>query len=208
MAPEPRYTLSSDERAALRPGIDVDALERLLAKAPPEARGRLLGFFRKGTRAGIVGAADPELDALIREVWAPLDRAGPARPAGPPRPVDLALVSSLPDGAGALVVRPAEGRDVIVLPEAHATTAQLWMARGALERDRAAHGLVPALDRSFTLPPAPPPPGGARHEATARLLEREHGKELEAVRGAPVRELRGVGQARIVEIEPGGGARP
>lgn len=66
-----RFRLTDEQRARLRPGIDPDALERLLSRLPDDDRERFLGFFAEGSRASIVAAANPEMQAMLREVWAP-----------------------------------------------------------------------------------------------------------------------------------------
>lgn len=211
MTPEPRHTFSQQERDSLRPGINVDALERLLGRLPPEERGRVMPYFRRGVRAGVVASSDPEEDALIREVWgpSPVPPGMHERPSGPPRPVALALAPELlPSDVGAVVLRQSGGRDVIVLPEAHATLEQLWTARGALESDRRRNGWAVTADRSFVVPVARPVPPGAHYERTTAMLEREHRGELSAVHRAPVEEVAGVGPVRLVRIEPGGPRRP
>ena len=71
MPEEPRYRLSEEELDRLRPGLDIDALEQLLGRVPPEQRGLVLKYFSLGIHAGIIGSANPELDALVKKVWGP-----------------------------------------------------------------------------------------------------------------------------------------
>lgn len=84
MSSEPRYALTDEERAALRPGLNVDALERLLGHLDANGRKAILPYFSMGLHAGILGAADPEMDALVEEVWAPVSRS-PDYPQAPER---------------------------------------------------------------------------------------------------------------------------
>lgn len=77
--PDPHFRLTAAERASVREGFDVDALERLLAAVEPEVRPGLLGDFQlpkpgelepgefvtPPTRMG-----DPALQPLLDEVWA------------------------------------------------------------------------------------------------------------------------------------------
>jgi hypothetical protein len=75
-APDPEFRLTPDERASVRPGFDVDALERLLAAVEPEARPILLRSFQAADPAEGVPLVlrvgdDPELQPLLDEVWAP-----------------------------------------------------------------------------------------------------------------------------------------
>lgn len=63
--------LSADERASLRPGIDIAALEELLHRVPASARVAVLNAFRVDPPPGVfsvVGAIDPEIDALLRRI--------------------------------------------------------------------------------------------------------------------------------------------
>jgi hypothetical protein len=216
MAPE-RYSLSAAERATLKQGIDVGALERLVAKVPPERRAEFLRFWRADFRGGIVSSEDPESAALLRQVWAPMGGAIPDVPAErlfPPyqRPVELVLVRELDDPrAGALLIREgAGGRDVIVLPEAYADAIQLDVARVELESDRRASGPVPEKERRLMvgrLPDSRPGDEGAMR--AKNVLEKQYGAQLSALRSAPVEEIRGVGRGRrIVMIAPGGPGRP
>ncbi|MET0396881.1 MAG: hypothetical protein ABW277_08675 [Longimicrobiaceae bacterium] len=216
MAPE-RYSLSAAERATLKEGIDVGALERLVAKVPPEHRAEFLRFWRADFRGGIVATEDPESAALLEQVWAPMGGAipeGPAERLSPPygRPVELVLVPRLEDArAGALVIRePAGGRDIIVLPEGHASAVQLEAAKGRFEADRRAHGLVPGVERRLMVRRLRSPSGDARHAGQDdNVVEQRYEGYLAAARDAPVEEIRGVGRGRrIVMIAPDGERTP
>lgn len=74
--PDPDFRLTAEERAGIRPGFDVDALERLLAAVEPGARPILLEDFlpvapgAPGT--ALVRMGDPALQPLLDEVWAPV----------------------------------------------------------------------------------------------------------------------------------------
>lgn len=74
-APEPGFRLSDADRAEILAGFDVEALERLLGMTRPDLRGEILKHFQKrknGERLGIlVRVADPDLQQVLEEVWAP-----------------------------------------------------------------------------------------------------------------------------------------
>lgn len=70
-----RLTLGQTER--LMPGFDVPALERLLAHVAPERRDEILSYFQKPEtntprRGMLTRIKDPELQAMLEEVWAPI----------------------------------------------------------------------------------------------------------------------------------------
>lgn len=216
VAPE-RYSLSAAERATLKEGIDVEALERLVGRLPPEHRAEFLRFWRAGFRGGVVATEDPESAALLKQVWAPMGGAIPDVPAErhfPPyqRPVELVLVPELDDPRmGALVIREgAGGRDVIVLSAAYADAAQLYHARAKLDTDRRANGLVPGAERRLVVgrlrTPSLGDPGMRQDD---NVIERGYEGYLSAVRGAPVEEIPGIGRGRrIVMIAPGEHRQP
>lgn len=72
-APDPAFRLSAADRAAVAPTFDADALERLLRQVRPEMRGEILSHFQvgKGARGHLVEIFDPQLQAILEEVWAP-----------------------------------------------------------------------------------------------------------------------------------------
>jgi hypothetical protein len=77
------FHLSADERAAVRRGFDVDALERLLAHLRPEVRPTVLEDFKYPAPgeppALLIQMGDPALQPLLDEVWAPMwDHMQPA----------------------------------------------------------------------------------------------------------------------------------
>ena len=82
-APDASYRLTPEERASVRPGFDVDALERLLAAIEAGARPVLLESFQTPAPGGrvrnTVKMGDPALQPLLDEVWAPVWLARPAR---------------------------------------------------------------------------------------------------------------------------------
>ena len=215
MAPE-RYSFSAAERAVLKEGIDVEALERLVARIPPEHRAEFLRFWRADFHGGIVDSENPESAALLKQVWAPMGGAIPDVPIetlSPPyrRPLELVLVSRLEDARlGALVIRePAGGRDIIVLSEQYASAVQIDIAKGKFEADRRAHGLVPGVERRLAVGRVRSPSGDEhRVRQEDNLVERRYEGYLAAVRDAPVEEIRGVGRGRrIVMIAPEEGTR-
>ena len=61
--PTPRVRLDADQRAELYADLDLDALERLLARLPEDVRPGVLRFFRDWTHADpeAVLAAFPEI---------------------------------------------------------------------------------------------------------------------------------------------------
>lgn len=73
--PDPTFRLSSEDRAKIRTGFDVDALERLLAVVVPEGRPMLLSAFQfpaSGPSRFVVQMGDPTLQPLLDAVWAPM----------------------------------------------------------------------------------------------------------------------------------------
>lgn len=75
-SPDPSFHLKPEQRALVRPGFDVDALERLLASIIPEGRMVLLKGFQvpdPGQPAPmVVMIGDPTLKPLLDEVWLPM----------------------------------------------------------------------------------------------------------------------------------------
>ena len=72
---EGRFRLTAEQRAQVREGFDVDALERLLAHIPVEHRTSIFSLFvkyRPGQPVPLpVEMATPQLQELLDEVWAP-----------------------------------------------------------------------------------------------------------------------------------------
>jgi hypothetical protein len=205
MVPEPRHSLSPEERSSVHPGINVDALERLLGSVAPEERARILAYFHRDSHAAILGARDSLSNALVQEIWAPVrgrhGRGSELLAAAAARRVELALVPDLPEhGAGALVIREAgSGRDLIVLTEHSATPRQLLLATRTLWQDRWAAGVNPTTTRRRPVRIAPEP---ASAETAAPLpLEREFEAQIDALRRAPARSVEGFGRARTSELK-------
>ena len=74
--PDRSFKLTPHERAGIRPGFDVDALERLLAAVEAPVQPMILDGFQ-AVAAGEAGTAtvrmgDPALQPLLDEVWAPI----------------------------------------------------------------------------------------------------------------------------------------
>jgi hypothetical protein len=71
--PDPAFQLTAADRAAVAPVFDADALERLLRQVRPDMRGEILAYFQvgKGARGHLVQVSDPQLQAVLEEVWAP-----------------------------------------------------------------------------------------------------------------------------------------
>lgn len=78
-APDPAFHLTPADRAAVAPIFDADALERLLRQVRPEMRGEILSYFQvgKGVRGHLVQIFDPQLQAVLEEVWAPFWEEAP-----------------------------------------------------------------------------------------------------------------------------------
>jgi len=74
--PDANYRVSPDDRETIRTGFDPDALERLLAMIVPDARPELLRAFQWPERgvpaSNIVKFQDPDLQAVLDEVWLPM----------------------------------------------------------------------------------------------------------------------------------------
>jgi hypothetical protein len=71
--PDQTFQLTAADRAAVSPHFDADALERLLQQVRPDQRGEILPYFQigKGARGHLVEIADPQLQSVLEEVWAP-----------------------------------------------------------------------------------------------------------------------------------------
>jgi hypothetical protein len=68
------FRLSEQERRQIRPGYDVDALERLLAHVEADQREEILECFRipvNNETHELWYIGDPGLQELLEEVWAP-----------------------------------------------------------------------------------------------------------------------------------------
>jgi hypothetical protein len=70
-APDTSFQLSAEDRAALMPDFDADALERLLREVRPDMRGEILAYFQGKSRGHLVQLFDPHLQTILEEVWAP-----------------------------------------------------------------------------------------------------------------------------------------
>lgn len=73
--PAADFRLDAAARAKVPPGIDADALERLLAHIIPEERADILAYFQVPLERGrgyLMGFHDPQLQPLLEEVWAPM----------------------------------------------------------------------------------------------------------------------------------------
>jgi hypothetical protein len=210
MSPEnPVRLLSAVERAGLRTDIDVAALERLLARIPAQHRAEMLEFFKANTprHRTLVGAEDPELDRLIKDVWEPHRSAAqtPSEVAirALAKPIEL-LVSetALDAGAGAIVERTGGSEpDRIILSEATATSAQVFDAVRALAADRRHN--PGAASRTIRVPPALPLPHTPAGRRTAAWLDRYLGSPVERLRSANRETVPGHGSVRRITLDAG-----
>ena len=218
---EERFSLSAEQRARLRPGIDVEALERLLAAVPPERRDTVLQSFentpggRGRGRYYITRFDDPKLQRLleaVRQSSGPRDAAEASRAERQRRDealrrdsVTLALVPNLgSDRVTARVVRRGgpSPQDIILLRESDADAGRLTAALNALVRSRQKHGLVPPQDMELRVSVAQGP--RIWLEGSARAWWEEKIREL---RSAPAREIPGVGKVRAMNYQLIGGKR-
>lgn len=73
--PDRSFRLAPEDRAKVMEFFDADALERLLSMVKPEVRAELLPFFQyrdpSAPRGLIMHLDDPQLQAVLEEVWAP-----------------------------------------------------------------------------------------------------------------------------------------
>jgi hypothetical protein len=73
--PDRDFRIPAEERARIVPDVDPDALERLLGMIRPDVRAEMLTLFQypaPGERfAYLFELAEPELQAVLEEVWAP-----------------------------------------------------------------------------------------------------------------------------------------
>ncbi len=72
--PDPTFSLSAEERSALRADIDLDAFERLLALLPPPARALFLRLAAKEPDLLAIWEAAPALRAEARGMLEPPHR--------------------------------------------------------------------------------------------------------------------------------------
>ena len=75
--PEANYRLSDADRAKVIAGFDVGALERLIGMVRPDMRVEVLRHFQVGEpgerkRGALTQFTEPELQAVLEEVWAPM----------------------------------------------------------------------------------------------------------------------------------------
>lgn len=74
--PDGSYSIPPEEREKIRTGFDPVALERLLAMLVPECRPDILNSFQWSPRGesapNVVSLNDPELNAVLDEVWLPM----------------------------------------------------------------------------------------------------------------------------------------
>jgi hypothetical protein len=81
-SPDHGYHIEADARSRLRPGVDAEALERLLQRFPAESRASHLELF--STRGGEVDShgrapdvtvltriSDPGMQHLLEQIWQP-----------------------------------------------------------------------------------------------------------------------------------------
>lgn len=74
------FRIDAAERARVRPGFDVDALERLLGMVRPDLRNEILANFQEKTArpghgqgwSALVEINDAKLQEVLEEVWAPM----------------------------------------------------------------------------------------------------------------------------------------
>ena len=75
VVPDSGFRLDAEERARVVPDVDPDALERLLGMVRADVRAEMLRMFQypaSGERFGyLFEFSDPELQAVLEEVWAP-----------------------------------------------------------------------------------------------------------------------------------------
>lgn len=70
------YDLTPADRAKMRPGFDLEALQNLLRAVRPDMRAEILAHFQFSQdgvlRGNLVQFHDAELQPLLEEVWAPM----------------------------------------------------------------------------------------------------------------------------------------
>jgi hypothetical protein len=205
MGPEPHFRLTAEQRAVLRPDVELDALERLIERVPPENRAWVLSMYAAGSRSHVLRFEDPEMQALHERATG-LERVASARAdlaGGQPRlPIQIAIVPSVPEiGAGAVILRsstPHRG-DVILLPQAHASSFQLYVAIRALWAARQQSPTLGQPSRMVVrIAPRFVGPSAERVEARA---EADFGPTLRAAQEAAPRMLDGVGRVRFTELQ-------
>jgi hypothetical protein len=204
MSPEPRFRLSTEQRANLRPDVEPDALESLLQRVLPEHRARMLSMYAVGARTHVLRFEDPEMQ-MLHERATGLDQGTSAQSdfprVQPQVPVQVAIVPDVPEkGAGAVILRsntPQRG-DMVLLPQAHASALQLYVAMRALWTARQR---LPILRQSSRIVVRVAPRfAGPSAEQVEAQAEAEFGPTLRAVHDASPRMLNGVGIVRFTEL--------
>jgi hypothetical protein len=76
-SPDRTFRLIPEERAKVLPGYDLEALERLLRMIRPDMRQEILRYFQPGqpgerSRGMLTEFMEPQLQAVLEEVWAPM----------------------------------------------------------------------------------------------------------------------------------------
>lgn len=202
MAPDPRFRLSMEQRTSLRSDVDPHALESLLDRVPAENRARVLSMYVAGSRDHVLKFEDPELQALHERAIGV--QRGPSATSGLAEvqariPVQVAIVPDVPEtSAGAVILRTPNQGDVVLLPQAHASALQLYVAMRALWTARQQ---APTLGRSsrMVVRIAPRFAGPSAEQVEARA-EAEFGPTLRAAHDASPRMLNGVGVVRFTEF--------
>lgn len=204
MAPEPHFRLSTEQRASLRSDVEPHALERLLERVPSDNRASVLSMYMAGSRSHVLRFEDPEMQALHERAigleGAASATSGLAEVLAA-APIQVALVPDVPEtDAGAIILRsrtPHQG-DVVLLPQAHASALQLYVAMRALwtARQQSSASEQPAR---MIVRIAPGFIGSSADQIEARA-EAEFGPTLRAAQEATPRLLNGVGRVRFTDF--------
>jgi hypothetical protein len=205
--PEPRFQLSPEQLASLRPGVSPEALERMLARIPPARRAEFLRFFRRDVRAGIVETDNAEAQSLFTELWASdrvrqtLEESSRTTPSWLKSGITLVLSPRLDEhGTGALVIRdPGEPPDMIVLGEEYATAPQLFRAIGVLMEDRLMTG-HPVNPVRITVEPVRIPEGVEGADEAARMAEKLYGGYIQQLLRSRRESLPPFGRVRMLKL--------
>lgn len=202
MAPNSPDILSPNDRASLRPGVNVPALEKFLASIPGDQRSEFLTHFKVGG-APIVSAADPNTDKIVKGIWARsgesdtgLDPSNAERAAN--RKISVAIGPNLASSnVGALIIRHAhEDGDIVLLSPSHMNVVQLSAALHTLIADRIEAPVI-ETDRKVEVPITNV---RASPDATVQVLQAHFGAILDALKSAPRKDVGGVGNVQLTSL--------
>ncbi|HET6762460.1 MAG TPA: hypothetical protein VFH27_02280 [Longimicrobiaceae bacterium] len=198
------FKLSDAQRATLRPGTSAQAVEELLNRVRVDSRERVLSYYQVGSGAYALRFEDPQMQVLHERASgagavAPAERVPSVRRAT--TPIRVVIAPSLPEeDAGAIIMRSSspDRPDLVVIPEAHASAFQLYVALRALWSNRQEHPGAGAPAR-IVVRIAPNFSGPESDRIVARA-EAEFGRMLRELRNQAPQWVEGFGNVRAAEL--------